>query len=432
MSHSSSPRPQVTRRRFLTIGGVSVMWMATGCRSGDDLSTSQIQISTSTIPATTTSQLVAAEAGPGDDRVLVVVQLLGGNDGLNTLIPVDGHYRDARPSLAVPESGLLTLTGSTEFALHPSLQPLAGLWDSGALGFAAGVAFDEQTRSHFTSRDVWWRGGGDTTAAGWLARWIDAAGIDQPDEPMEAIALGSGPRALAGSTASAVDNPAAFELRSPPGMSDEAFETFLLSLAAADQSDSAIMSAARGSLPAALSTQKILDDVGNDAAGDAYTVDASAPLSLQLQTAAALIRSRPQLRVVTVGIEGFDTHADQSTVHADLLGQVAMALTEFWEALGPEHQRRTLAMTTTEFGRRVEENGSEGTDHGRAGTQLLLGGAVVGGQVIGGYRLADLEDGDLPITVSGRELYADALRWLGGPVKEVIGSDPPTTGLVMF
>lgn len=423
---------ELTRRRFLTIGGSTGLWLATGCRSETTMPRA-IDVSTTILPSTLTlPSTTSTTTGSGvarDDRVLVLVQLLGGNDPLNTVVPSSGLYRDSRPTLALPESGLLPLAGAGGLAFHAAMAPLLPLWDQGNLAVAAGVAFDEQTRSHFESRDVWWRGSDDPGADGWLARWMDAAAIDQPDEPMEALALGVGARNLAGSGASAVSDPTDVAFPVPGDMTAGEFESALLALSSADATDSAIMSAARNSLPAAISTQKILAGVA-DASGDAYLDRQEPALSLQLQAASSLIRTRPGLRVVTVGIEGFDTHADQLQTHASLLGNVATALGTFWESLGFEHQQRTLVMTTTEFGRRVAENGSEGTDHGRASTQLLLGGGVLGGQAIGGYEFDRLENGDLPTAVPALDLYADALRWLGGPVQEVLGSSPPSTGLL--
>jgi uncharacterized protein (DUF1501 family) len=408
------------------------MWLVVGCREGESIA---IPTSTTT-PSTTTTPLLTlpppASSTAASDRVLVLVQLLGGNDPLNTLVPSDGRYRDARPSVALDENDVLPLSGRPDLALHPSLAPLLPRWDDGTMAVVAGVGFDDQTRSHFESRDVWWRGTSDASADGWLARWMDAAAIDQPDDPLEAIALGAGPRALAGSNTAAVNDPSDFRLDPPPDMTVADYETFLLAVSQGSMSEGALLRSARGAVPLALSTQKIIADIGDLDAGDAYADRNAADLDLQLRVAADLIATRPGLRVVTVGIEGFDTHANQLATHANLLDQVARSLADFWEALGPADQQRSLVMTTTEFGRRVAENGSNGTDHGRASTQFLLGGGVVGGQVAGGYELASLVDGDLPIAVKAVDLYADALRWLGGPVDEVLGSEPQSTGLVMF
>lgn len=406
------------------------MWLAAGCREDQALST---PTSPTTALAASSSTLALPPSGASiaaTDRVLVLVQLLGGNDPLNTVVPLDGRYRDARPSVALDEADILPLAGRTDLGLHRSLHPLLPRWEDGSLALVAGVGFDDQTRSHFESRDVWWRGTSDASADGWLARWMESAAIDQPDEPLEAIALGAGPRALAGSNTAAVNDPSDFRLDPPPGMSAADYETFLLAVSQGSMSEGTLLQTARGALPLALSTQKIIDDIGNLDAGDAYAERSSAALDLQLQVAADLISTRPGLRVITVGIEGFDTHADQLATHAALLGQVASSFADFWDSLGSADQQRSLVMTTTEFGRRVAENGSGGTDHGRASTQLLLGGGVIGGQVAGRYELGSLVDGDLPIAVDAVDLYADALRWLGGPVDEVLGAEPPSTGLI--
>ncbi len=360
--------------------------------------------------------------------MLVLVQLLGGNDALNTLVPSDGRYRDARPNLALSEGSLLRWTD--DVAVHPSLAPLESLWTSVELAMAAGVGFEGQNRSHFDSRDLWWRASADPNADGWLARWIEQAAIDRADEPMEAIALGAGPRALAGSSASAISDPNQIGFEAPAGVDQAAFEEFLLATSSPSAGDSPLLAQARAALPAALSAQKILAEAIESTANDPYGDEPDVALAAQLNAASSLIRTRPGLRVVTVGIEGFDTHADQLDVHADLLGDVATSLAGFWSGLGDEHRERTLVMTTSEFGRRVAENGSAGTDHGRAGLQFVLGGGVEGGQVIGEQRLDALEDGDLAISVPADDLYAEALRWLGGPADAVLGSVRPSTGLL--
>ncbi len=430
---NSTPRRAITRRRFLTIGGATGIWMVNGCSSPEQLAdpTTTLRSDAPTATTATTarpSDVGTAPLGDADDHVLVLVQLLGGNDALNTVVPSDGRYRDARPTLALDEASLLTWGDG--LSVHPALAPLTDLYAGGDLALAAGVGFAGQTRSHFDSRDLWWRASADPSSDGWLARWIDRAAIDRPDEAMEAIALGAGPRALAGSSAAAINDPTDIELDAPAGMDQGAFEEFLLATAAPSPSDPELLSAARGALPAALSAQKIVSEAIESTADDPYGDEPVAALGLQLTAASSLIRTRPGLRVVTVGIEGFDTHASQLATHDQLLGQVASSLRNFWDGLGDEHQARTLVMTTSEFGRRVAENGSAGTDHGRAGVQMVLGGGVAGGQMIGQHRLDALEDGDLPIDVLADDLYGDALRWLGGPVDEVLGADRPATGLL--
>ena len=328
----------LTRRQFLTVGGGTALWLASGCRSESSLGPQPV----------VSSDLVGAAAAPSttllpptdflspSDRVLVLLQLLGGNDALNTLVPTDGRYRDSRPSVFLDESELLGLTGLNGYGLHPSLGPLARFWDEKRLAIAAGTGFAKQTRSHFESRDVWWRATDDVSADGWLARWMHAAAIDQLDEPLEAIALGVGPRALAGSTASTVSDPTNFVLSPPPGMSSLDYEKFLLAVSLASPGsgspvESDALAAARGSLPVALSTQKILEDLADESANDPYSDQVGVGLDVQLRTAAALISTRPGLRVVTVGIDGFDTHSNQ---FADPSQSVSRGLSGYCRLLG--------------------------------------------------------------------------------------------------
>lgn len=444
-------RSNLTRRRFLTLGGGSALWLASGCRN-DGSADSQPVVSSDLDVAIMQPALGSSSAGYSgpNDRVLVLVQFLGGNDALNTLVPVDGRYRDARPTVFVDEDQVLRLDGLDKYGLHPSLDPLVKYWEEGRLAIAAGTGFAQQTRSHFESRDVWWRAADDVDSDGWLARWMEAAAIDQPDEPLEAIALGVGPRALAGSAASSVSDPVNFSLSPPQDMTEADYEKFLLAVSLESvrngpSEESAALTAVRGSLPVALSTKKILDALSEEGAGDPYSELSRVGLDVQLATAASLISSRPGLRVVTVGIDGFDTHSNQLESQSNLLGGAASAIADFWEALPEADQERTLMMTTSEFGRRVSENGSAGTDHGRGGVQFLLGGPardslaepgvpddprLAGGQLIGDLDLQDLDDGDLSLQVETTDLFAEALRWLGGPISEVLGSDPPATSLL--
>ncbi|MDQ3106827.1 MAG: DUF1501 domain-containing protein, partial [Actinomycetota bacterium] len=145
-------------------------------------------------------------------------------------------------------------------------------------------------------------------------------------------------------------------------------------------------------------------------------------LTAALELAADLIVRRLGVEVITTGVGGFDTHADQAATHAMLLGDLATGLASFWKTLTDAGLADdVLVMTTSEFGRRVAENGSAGTDHGVGGCQFFLGGGVRQGAV-GTVDLANLVDGDLRPTIDPRSMYAEALEWLGGPTADVVGS----------
>ena len=153
--------------------------------------------------------------------------------------------------------------------------------------------------------------------------------------------------------------------------------------------------------------------------------------SALLQTAAGIIELGVGSQVLLVGVNGFDTHSNQLIVHDELLRDVAAGITAFFdrlEAAGLADD--VLLVTTSEFGRRVAENASEGTDHGFAGVQFVIGSGVRGGRVVGDAGLGALVDGDLPIGIDTRSLYAVALDWLGGPTDEVLGGSFDRYGLI--
>ena len=163
--------------------------------------------------------------GPADvadtaPPVLVVVQLSGGNDALNTVVPHDGNYHDLRPQLAIPDDKLVALSGESAVGLHPALEPLISMWDAHQLALLPCVGFATDSRSHFDSLDVWWTASPDhTVKTGWLGRWLDATGA-AADNPLVAISLGGGAvPALAAerSQSTAVNDLKAFQLMAPAG-----------------------------------------------------------------------------------------------------------------------------------------------------------------------------------------------------------------------
>ena len=153
------------------------------------------------------------------NRVLVVLQLSGGNDGLNTLIPSDARYRDARHTLAIPEADLVAINAAG-YSLHPSLAPLAPLWNQGTVTAFEGIGMKDQSRSHFKAMDTWWSATpGASSQTGWLGRWLDATEKGKAPNPLRAVALGGGSPALVGlrSLPTVVISPAEFTLRTPRG-----------------------------------------------------------------------------------------------------------------------------------------------------------------------------------------------------------------------
>ncbi len=406
----------LTRRRFLVLGGAGTAVGLAGVAGWTTLGPDERKTS-------------ASDSSPTlRRRTLVVVELGGGNDGLGTVVPDDGRYRDARPTLAVPEADLVRLAGLSGAALHPALAPLVPLWNAGKLAVVRSVGFEHLGRSHFECSQHWWDGAlpGESRPDGWLGRWLAATAPPGGADPWRAVALGAGAQALRSASAFSilVRDPSSFGLTTPARV-DAAKVAAALGAAAAinDPGTSAVHAASKAAVSSALRSVEHLgaaldaaETVGAETDGD------SGRLTAGLGLAADLIVRRLGIEVITTGVGGFDTHADQAATHATLLGDLATGLASFWKTVTDAGLADdVLVMTTSEFGRRVAENGSGGTDHGLGGCQFLLGGGVHQG-VVGTADLAHLVDGDLGATIDPRSMYAEALEWLGGPTDEVLGS----------
>lgn len=418
----------LSRRRFLGVAGGTVAGGAIAGRLawaallGDQVDDAR-RAPTGTTPGSSPASSPPRSSG---DRVLVVVQLSGGNDGLNTLVPAGvGTYHDARPTLGVADTEVLALAGTDRWGLHPALAPLVPHWERGGLAAIEAVGFPDQTRSHFAASDTWWSAApSDGSTTGWLGRWLDTT--TEPTNPLQAIALGGGSPALIGRSAlsTVVLDPATFALRTPKGADAatirDAFLATSSPLAAAPTA-----AAAQRAVPSALDAVDLLaraTDLG--AASEDAAPDRAGSLTELLRTAAGIIDLRLGTQVLLVAGNGFDTHANQAERHPLLLADAAAGIAGFLDTM--QQQGRAddvLVITTSEFGRRVAENGS-GTDHGDGNVQFAFGPMVNGRQVIGQADLTQLHDGDVRSTIDARSLYANALDWLSGSTAhadEVLG-----------
>lgn len=409
-----------TRREFLS-GGLTLLSAA----------------STLPIFLGRTMQVLAAQdaaAGAGADPILVVVQLAGGNDGLNTVVPyeMDGYYR-SRPRIAVPKKDVLKLEKGV--GLHPAAVGLKEIFDEGKLAIIQGVGYPNPNRSHFTSMDIWHLADPEQRAKqGWLGRYFDSCcnGSDPDPEPINSIALmGEAPLALQGSKFM----PLSFE--SPDAL-----------LWGAGRRDSAAAAAFRklnnidGDPPdgenlladylqrAALKAQVGADEIRNAAGASMTRRQRRRPggggggqLGQQLQLVARLIQADLPTRVYYVSMGGFDTHTNQEGRHRQLLAQLGEALQDFLDSLEEHHLlERVLVMTFSEFGRRVQENASGGTDHGEAAPMFLCGSKVIAGVHEKHPSLDKLHRGDLAFNVDFRRVYATVVRdWLKADPRKVLG-----------
>ena len=420
----------LSRRKFLGLTGGAAAVAVGGTaawRAGVDDRVHDAGGPTTTAPSTSTSTS-SAPGHPG--RVLVVVQLGGGNDGLNTLVPAgDGRYYDSRPNLGIAEGDVVALPGTSGYGFNPALGALAPYWAQGRVGAIESVGFPGQSRSHFQASDTWWNASLDNTVrTGWLGRWLDAVG--DPTDPLRAIALGSGSPALVGEKAQStvVLDPTGFALSTPSGVDADGLSRAFLATSAPLSSDP-VIAAAQGAVPGTIDAVAKLTPSLTDPPTENGPIE-EGKLTTLLGVAGRVLGLGLGTQIIVVSVSGFDTHANEAAAHPALLTDLATGLDGFLRAV--DAQGRTddvLVMTTSEFGRRVVENGS-GTDHGKASMALLAGGGVAGGQVVGQADLGALDEGDLAIGIDTRSMYAVALDWLGGPTDDLLGATYDRYGLL--
>jgi len=376
-------------------------------------------------------RLTRSRPGVPEDRILVVVQLAGGNDGLNTLVPFhsDAYYR-ARPTLAIPADQVIKL--DAELGFHPAAVGLKSLYDDGHLCVVQQVGYPNPNRSHFRSMDIWHTASPDGRLhEGWIGRYFDNCCRGEPD-PKAGIALtAEAPLALRGQKFApiAFSRPEMLNLRPVDGRMATRSAIASLNRPDAERKDGPPVSTLDFLTRTALDAQVAADDIRRAAARDDGARFPESQLSQSLRTVSRLIAANLPTRVYFVSLSGFDTHARQANRHRQLLEQLGQALQAFIQALAKQgNLGRTLVMTFSEFGRRVAENGSAGTDHGEAAPMFLLGGDVRAGLCGPTPQLENLNRGDLPFAIDFRQVYAAVLSdWLGADATRLLGGrfDPP-------
>ena len=338
------------------------------------------------------------------ERVLVLVELRGGNDGLNTVVPYqDEQYYRLRPQLAVPRQQVLQL--SEQLGFNPALEPLMPLWQARELAIVLGVGYANPNRSHFRSIAIWdtASNSNEVLQEGWLAR-LFATQKPPASFAADGIVVGLDPGPLSG------PNLRTITMRQPQQF-----------LAHASQVPPTAVRPANPALAHILAVQNELSHAATllqDRLAGAPEPDASfptTPIGRQLQVVARLLTSRTPVAVLKVSHGSFDTHSNQRDTHSRLLRELAEALVAFRQAMQTANLWQQVAvMTYAEFGRRAAENGSAGTDHGTAAPHFLLGGRVHGGLYGQQPSLRHLVDGDVNHAVDYRSLYVTmARRWWG-------------------
>ncbi len=374
----------------------------------------------------------AAVVADKSDHVLVVVELAGGNDGLNTVIPFENSlYFKNRPTLGVPKDQVLRL--SDQVGLHPNMASAAELFKSGKLAVVQGVGYPEPNRSHFRSMEIWHTASTSmkVPTAGWLGRVLDERFAPGDEEQLRGLACtGNLPQAFLAekSHVPVVQQLENFAGAPGEGQMREKVLKKLSTTRAKVGTPAAPVDFLRRQAETVYRTAERLRD-----AAAKYKSDVMYPgdLGQQLRRAAQVISADLGVRLFFCSQGGYDTHSNQAVGHPALLGELSDSLAAFQRDLVQlKVADKVVVMVFSEFGRRVDENGSRGTDHG-AGSHMLLAGSKVKGGLTGSYpSLEKLGDGDLIHSVDFRSVYATVLdRWLGCPVEKLLGEKFPALEL---
>lgn len=356
--------------------------------------------------------LAAAAAAAPYRRLLILVELKGGNDGLNTLVPyTDSNYYSLRPRIAIRGEEVLPLGEGLGF--HPSLQPLLPLWQAKELALLQGIGYPSPNLSHFRSIEIWDTASNsdDYLQQGWLARSF----LRQPPPTAyaaDAVVVGSqdmGPFSGGGRVV-ALSNPEQFSRLAR--LAQQGGSAGGAALAHIRRVEADIVAAAA----------KI------NASGPAFAFGTEFPQSgfgASVRTACQVLGSGAEVAVLRLSLSGFDTHQNQPGIHANLLKQLADGLLALRSALVElKLWDQTLVLSYAEFGRRPKENQSNGTDHGTSNVHFALGGAVRGGFHGEPPNLARLDvNGNAVFGVDYRRVYATVLeRWWGVDSRSVLGA----------
>jgi len=362
-------------------------------------------------------------SGIAADNVLVVVQLSGGNDGLNTVIPVGNDvYLKNRPVIGIKaRHNRLNDT----LALNPGMTAFKEMFDAGQLAVINGCGYPSPNRSHFRSMEIWQTANPTDTyePSGWLGHYVDHV-LRGTEGLLKAVNIGPElPQALvtSGEPLPSIQSIDDFRIRTDPNITTDAKlkEQIIRELSAVKDSSPAMQYLSRQATNAIIEADQIRR------VAEAYKPDVEYPAELlgrQLKLIAQLISGNFGTKLFYCQTGGFDTHASQPAVHERTLKGVADSIAAFHKDLAKKGLGKKVAvMCFSEFGRRVAQNNSDGTDHGAAGPMFVSGGGVKGG-LYGAYpSMDDLDDGDLKYTTDFRRVYATLLeKWLNADSTKIL------------
>lgn len=374
-----------------------------------------------------------------DGKILVVVQLGGGNDGMSMIIPYgDDAYHNARSIIGHEANDVLKI--NNYIGLHPNMGPLKSLYDDGHLGIVQGVGYPNPNRSHFRSTDIWESAQPErnVVTSGWVGRYFD--NTCPGSDPRVGVAMGSAmPLAMQGEKVMPLsfERPESYRYQGhdradyeklyradqhggsifmPNTLAETSKYKKKTQVSANEQLDFL----ERTAMDAQVSSDQILRMTKNHRHESTYPNN---EFGNSMQTIAAMIGGGLPTRVYYATLGGFDTHADQKPRHDRLMTELSAGLKAFWDDMKKQgNDERVLCMTFSEFGRRVQQNASGGTDHGTAAPMLLMGPKIQPG-LLGRYpSLTDLDHGDLKYNTDFRGVYATILQnWMETPSKPILG-----------
>lgn len=362
---------------------------------------------------------------PGSqNRCLVLINLFGGNDGLNCVVPHgDNRYYSLRPGLAIDRSSVLAI--DARVGLNPGMRSLKSMYDRGMVAIVQGVGYPNPDHSHFRSTEIWQTAAPDRYEhTGWLGRYFDDAQLP-PQNLFKGVAVSRVlPEAL---VSERTDIPAIPALRSYNMIADgDAAARSAFSRQARDHSVPFTSPYLAHVMEIEGNAQRSSEELPRLVAG--YKTKASYPataLGRSLALAAQIVGSNLGTKAIYIEHGSFDTHVSQRRTQDLLLSQFSDAIAAFYEDLAAHgNDRRVLTVTFSEFGRRIEENGSRGTDHGEASPLFMIGGGVKGGLYGAMPDLATTNMGNVRFSVDFRSVYATVLeRWLGRPSTTVLNGE---------
>jgi len=361
-------------------------------------------------------------------KILVVIEMSGGNDGLNTLIPhADPAYAKLRPNIGLPAADVVKI--SDKLGLHPRMAAFGKMFEKGEVAVVAGAGYPNPNRSHFESMDIWQSGDPSRTKmerSGWMARYFDSDGHFKGN-PLSGVVLGSSmplalsshdsPVSVIGNGVNFGDSVAMLRSPEPPAMTGGTAGGTV-----ARSNADFIRNVGNDIYTSSQDIKKALNHY-DDKAALAAAYPPNNGLGQSLQTVAKLITGGLGTRIFYLSTGGFDTHANQPPQHAGILGGLSEAVAAFRRDLAfAGRDKDVMVMTFSEFGRRAQENGSAGTDHGAASAMFVIGGGTKGGIFGEQPSLTDLDNGDLRFTTDFRRVYATVLdKWMATPSAQVLG-----------